>query len=280
MLSGIPASALETFESELGDRAIKEQGATLIYMQIPQYAEQFTGEAGILRRQALSRAIDRATICKNLFFGTRTPATDFIPPAIKGGGAKDIPGAEILQFDAAQAKELWKQAEAISPFQGKLTMAYSSDGPNKDWVEAVLNSIKNVLGLETEPQPYPTFGEFKKAIANQEIKGPFRQIWIADYPSPFNFLFPLWDSASADGKGSNQGNYKNPEVDQLLTEAQQATDDSAALEKYKAVEAILLHDLPAIPLWYQSSLGGYGEDVSDVKITWNGSAQWDRMVKK
>ena len=90
VLGSVPTSALETFEDELGDRAVNQPGATLIYMGIPSWSEQFSGEAGALRRQAVSRAIDRKAICDGLFFGTRVPATDFVAPAVKGGGATDI----------------------------------------------------------------------------------------------------------------------------------------------------------------------------------------------
>src|SRR5699024_11766036 len=72
----------------------------------------------ILRRQALSYAIDRKAICDSLFFGTRSPATDFAVPVIDGGGATDIPGSEVLEFDEAKAKELWEKAEEMEPFKG------------------------------------------------------------------------------------------------------------------------------------------------------------------
>ena len=280
VLGSVPTSALETFEDELGDRAVNQPGATLIYMGIPSWSEQFSGEAGALRRQAVSRAIDRKAICDGLFFGTRVPATDFVAPAVKGGGATDIPGGEVLQYDAAAAKDLWAQAEEISPSGGKVTMAYNADGANKDWVEAVLNSIKNTLGVEIEPRPFPSFGEYKKLIADHTIDVPFRQIWVADYPSAFNFLYPLFATDSADGKGGNQTNYKNPELDALLVEMQEATDEAGALEKAKAAQAILMQDLPLIPLWYQNNVGGYSQSMSDVEFTWNGSALYSQMVKE
>lgn len=265
----MPTSVLSTFEEDLGDRAVNAPGAVFQSFTIAQNDPNFSGEAGKLRRQAISYAIDRKQICDSLFNGTRTPATDFVAPTIPGGGAKDIPGAEVLTFDAAKAKELWQQAEGMQPFSGEFTLSYNADGPHKDWVEAVCNSIKNNLGITATPQPFPAFGEFRKQITDRQMKGAYRTGWQADYPSVFNFLAPLYSSAAADGNGSNDGDYKNPEVDGLLAEGLSAADDAAALEKYKAAQAILMQDLPAIPLWYQNTFGGYSNNVSDVEFGWD-----------
>jgi oligopeptide transport system substrate-binding protein len=265
----IPNSALTSFEDTLGDRAVNAPGALFQSFTIAQNDPNFSGEAGKLRRQAISRAIDRKSICDKLFNGTRTPATDFVAPVIPGGGAKDIPGAEVLEYDEAEAKKLWAEAEKKKPFSGDFTLAYNADQPHKDWVEAVCNSVSNTLGISAKPNPIPAFGDFREQITKRELKGAFRSGWQADYPSAYNFLGPLYSSAAADGKGSNDGDYKNPEFDDLLNEGLAAADSDAAIEKYKASEAILMEDLPAIPLWYQNTLGGYSENVSDVKFGWD-----------
>lgn len=265
----IPDSALSSFEDELGDRAINEPGAVFQSFTIAQNDPNFSGEAGKLRRQAISRAINRQEICDSLYFGTRSPATDFIAPVIEGGGATDIPGGEVLQFDEAAAKDLWAQAEALQPYSGTFTLSYNADGPHQSWVEAVCNSIKNTLGIEATPQPFPAFGEFREQITARTLKGAFRSGWQADYPSAYNFLGPIYSSAAADGKGSNDGDYKNPEFDALLAEGLAAPDTASAIEKFKAAEAILMEDLPAIPLWYQNTFGGYSDLVSNVMYGWD-----------
>ena len=276
MLSGnvdvsdiIPTSALSTFEDELGERAVNAPGAVFQSFTIPQDDPDFSGEAGKLRRQALSYAIDRKAICDSLFFGTRSPATDFVAPVIDGGGATDIPGSEVLEFDEAKAKELWEKAEEMEPFKGPFTLAYNADSPHKDWVEAVCNSLKNTLGIEATPNPFPAFGEFRQQITARTMEGAFRSGWQADYPSVYNFLGPLYSSAAADGKGSNDGDYKNPEFDELLKEGLAASDIDAANEKFHAAEAILMEDLPAIPLWYQNTMGGFSDQVSNVQYGWD-----------
>ncbi|WP_084253003.1 peptide ABC transporter substrate-binding protein [Devriesea agamarum] len=265
----IPNSQLATFKQDLGDRAVNDPGSLFQSFTVAQNDPNFSGEAGKLRRKALSMAINREEICTKLFHNTRTPATDFVPPTIEGGGSTDIPGREVLTYDKAKAQDLWKQAEAIQPFKAPFTLAYNADGPHKDWVEAVCNSIKNTLGIDAQPKPYPAFGEFRKQITERKMTGGYRTGWQADYPSIYNFLAPLYSTAAADGRGSNDGDYKNPEFDKLIGEGLAATDDKTAMEKFRAAETVLFEDLPAIPLWYQNSLGGYSTAVKDVRFGWD-----------
>lgn len=275
----IPGSALATFEDELGDRAVNDPGAVFQSITLPGYDPNFEGEAGNLRRQAISRAIDRQTICDSLFFGTRTPATDFVSPVIPGGGATDIPGAEVLQYDEAEAKKLWDEAEAIKPFAGPLKLAYNSDGPHADWVEAVCNSLSNALGIDAQPSPFPAFGEMREQIRNRQLKGTWRSGWQADYPSAYNFLGPLYGTAAADGKGSNDGDYKNPEFDQLLADGLAAASEDEAIALWKEAEALLMRDLPVVPLWYQNTFGGFSTLVSNVSYGWDTVPLYHEITK-
>ena len=116
VLDAIPDSALSSFKSELGDRAINQPGAVIQCFAINVNSEHWKmDDEGRARRAALSRAIDRKQICDTLYYSTRTPASDFTSPSI-AGWKEDVPGNEVLQFDEAEAKRLWDQAEAISPF--------------------------------------------------------------------------------------------------------------------------------------------------------------------
>ena len=116
VLDAIPDSALSSFKSELGDRAINQPGAVTQCFAINVNSEHWKmDDEGRARRAALSRAIDRKQICDTLYYSTRTPASDFTSPSI-AGWKEDVPGNEVLQFDEAEAKSLWEKAEAISPF--------------------------------------------------------------------------------------------------------------------------------------------------------------------
>lgn len=264
VLDAVPDSAFGTYEKELGDRAVNEASAIFQSFTLPAKDERFQGEAGKLRRQALSLAINRQEICDTIFQGTRTPASDFIAPVIPGHN-DNLKGNEVLKFDPAKAKELWAQADAISPWTGDLKIAYNSDGGHQAWVDAVTNSIKNNLGINASGDPYPDFKSIRDKVTKRTIDTAFRTGWQADYPSPFNFLGPLYGTNAS----SNDGDYSNPEFDALLKKALNTTDQDEANKLYNQAQEILLQDLPATPLWYSNVNGGSAEGVQGVQFGWN-----------
>ncbi len=157
------------------------------------------------------------------------------------------------------------QADEISPWDGTFKLAYNADGGHQAWVDATINSIKNVLGIDAEGKPYPTFAELRGEVTDRTIDSAFRTGWQADYPGLYNFLGPLY----ATDAGSNDGDYSSAEFDKLLAEGISTADNAERNTILQQAQEVLLQDLPAIPLWYSNVNGGYSEDVSNVKFGWN-----------
>ena len=264
VIDGVPSSALATFESELGDRAVNQPAAVFQSFTIPSRLAHFSGEEGELRRQAISMSINREEITKVVFNGTRTPASDFTSPVIDGWSDK-LEGAEVLAYNPDEAKKLWAQADAISPWSGTFQISYNADGGHQTWVDAVANSIKNTLGIDASGNPYADFASLRKEVTGRTIQTAFRTGWQADYPGLYNFLGPLY----ATNAGSNDGDYSNPEFDKLLSDGISATDSATANEDFQKAQSILLKDLPATPLWYSNVTGGFAEGVQNVEFGWN-----------
>ncbi len=264
VIDGVPPSALATFESELGDRAVNQPAAVFQSFTIPSRLAHFSGEEGQLRRQAISMSINRDEITKVVFNGTRTPASDFTSPVIDGWSDK-LEGADVLAYNPDEAKKLWAQADAISPWSGSFQIAYNADGGHQTWVDAVTNSIKNTLGIDASGAPFADFASLRKEVTGRTIQTAFRTGWQADYPGLYNFLGPLY----ATNAGSNDGDYSNPDFDKLLSDGISATDSATANEDFQKAQSILLKDLPATPLWYSNVTGGIAEGVQNVEFGWN-----------
>lgn len=276
VLDQIPGSALPSFRSELGDRAISQpagvfQGIGLLSNQ-PHFGFD---EEGVLRRQALSLAIDRKEIAEKIFYGSRQPAGDFTAPVVVGFDDK-IEGHEVLEYNPERAKELWEKANAINPWEGTFTIAYNSDGDHQAWIEASLNSIKNTLGIDTAPNPYPDFKSLRKDVNDRKLVGAYRTGWFGDYPSQSNFLTPLFVT---DGM-INDFEYSNPDFDRLVAEGDAAKSPEEAAAKYREAQKFLFRDVPAIPTWPGSSNGGHSEAVSNVKFSWNSYPLYYAITKK
>jgi oligopeptide transport system substrate-binding protein len=276
IITNVPSSAFGTFEDELGDRAVNQPAALIQVVNVPEWVEEFQGEAGVKRRMAVSMAIDREAITETIYEGTRTPAHDFTSPVVEGY-SDDIPGSEITTYDPDGAKALWDEAQDESPVPDDYTLllASNADSDHQTWVDAVCNNIRQVLEIGCEFDPYTTFDEFLDARDDAEIKGLFRGGWQADWPSMSNFLGPIYGT----GAGSNDAQYSSEEFDDKLVEASRAETPEEATELYKEAQEILFADVPGIPLWYQNATAGYSEAVDNVQFGWDSDPILDQVTK-
>ena len=274
VLDQVPPSALTTFESDSSVKAYNEPGSSFSSFTIPERLAHFKGPEGELRRAAISMAINRPEITEKVFNNARTPASDFTSPVLDGWTDK-VEGNEVLKFNPEEAKAKWADADKISKWSGKFQLAYNNDGAgNKEFSEAMANQLKNTLGIDAEPKAYPTFDELRTVVTDRTIKTPFRTGWQADYPSMLNYLAPIY----ATGAGSNDGDYSNKEFDKLIQEASAATGD----DRYKLIgeaQAILMKDLPAIPLWYQNATAVTAKDLKGFVFNWKQKPDYYALSK-
>ncbi len=268
VLDQVPPSGLQNFKTDFKDRFVNQPYAGNSTMTIPSYLPEFEGEAGQMRRQAISMAIDRQQIIDKIFYGNKKVAADFTSPVLDGYVA-NLPGSEVLKFDAAKAKALWQKADAISPWPADkvFTITSNIDGAgNKEYITAMANQIATNLGIKAELNPIATFKEMRNLVNKKALTGASRAGWQADYPSLYNFLGPLYGT----GAGSNDGNYSNPAFDAKLKEGLSAKTVEAGNKLFNDAQEILLKDLPVVPLWYSAVQGVWSNNVNAVQFGWNG----------
>lgn len=281
-MATVPTSALSTFESDDQVQAVNEPGNVSQSFTFAANQKHFSlDDEGRLRRAAVSMAIDREQIIDKVSNGTNTPAVDFTAPLIPGY-SESVPGNEVLKYNPDKAKELWEQANQIAPWgdDESFDIAYNADGGGKDIYDAICNSIHNTLGIKSQATPYPTFSEMRDDITDRKITTAFRSGWQPDYPSAYSYLYSLYDSESADGKGSNDGDYKNPEFDALIDKANTESSDDAVKQDYQQAQEILFKDLPAVPLWYANNKGVAAKNVKGFTLTWQGIEDYRNMTKE
>jgi oligopeptide transport system substrate-binding protein len=265
---------LTIYRRDLGNNAATGPAAINQTLDTPFRLPHFGGEEGRLRRLALSAAINRPQICKQIFAGTRSPARDFTARSLPGFDP-NIPGNDALNFDPDRARRLWAQADAISPWSGRYAIAYNADAGHRDWVDAAANSIKNTLGIDAVGAPQPTFAGFRTQITNRTIDSAFRAGWQGDYPSMIEFLAPLF----ATGAGSNDVGYSSREFDAAIAAAEAAPNLQQADLLSNSAQRILLRDMPVVPLWDYISAVGWTSEVNNVIVTWNGLPDYENIVK-
>lgn len=265
IIQQVPPSALATYKDDLGERAVDQPAAIWQGLTIPSRLAHFgEDEEGLLRRQAISYAIDREQITSVIFEGTRTPAVDYTSPVIDGW-SDDIPGSEVTHADADKAKELWAQADAISPWSGTFNIAYNADGGHQPWVDATANQIKNTLGIDAAGVSYPDFATLREEIKNRTLQAATRSGWQFDYPGAYNILGALFIT----GAGSNDGDYASPEYDELVNKGATAASVEEANTYFQQAQEVLFKDLPVLPMWYGAVNAGYSTQVENVEYGWD-----------
>ncbi len=245
----IPADVSGTAPEDFPGRYVESEASGFTFLALPLYQERY---ADPRVRQALSMAIDRDTIAEQIFSGTREAADSVVPQVVAGhrDGAcgycvLDVDRANALLdeagFDRTQPIELW----------------FNAGAGNDPWVEAIGNQLRTNLGVEYVLRGDLAAPEYGPLMFGQGMTGPFRMGWSMDYPSPQNFLEPLYSAAAQPPAGSNVAFYANPAFDALVARGNAAPSNDEALAFYNQAEDVLLEDMPVIPLFFDVTQSVY-----------------------
>ncbi|MEE1791226.1 ABC transporter substrate-binding protein [Streptomyces sp. BE308] len=264
LVDDVPASQLKNVKADLGGRYINTPAGIIQTIAFPFYEKAWNTPDGAKVRQGLSMAINREQITNQIFQKTRTPASDWTSPVLgaDGGFKKGLCGKECT-YDKAAAKKLIQDGGGIPG--GQLKISYNADtGSHKEWVDAVCNSINNVMGNNKAcvGGPVGTFADFRSQVSQQKLSGAWRAGWQMDYPLIQNFLQPVYYTNAP----SNDGKWSDKKFDDLVDQANAETDKAKAVSTFQDAERILVQQMPVIPLWYQNGSAGYSDRVSNVAL--------------
>jgi ABC-type transport system substrate-binding protein len=254
----IPPDVIESAEGEFGDRFIRTESSQITYLGFPTYDQRYSDPRV---RQAFSMAIDREAISEAIFSGTRTPADSFIAPVVDGYREGSC---EYCTFDADRANQLLDEAgfDRSQP----VDLWFNAGAGHDAWMEAVGNQLRQNLGVEFVLQGNLDFAEYLPLGEQQGWTGPFRYGWSFDYPAAESYLTPLFAESSLPPLGSNYSFYSDPQVAELITQGDQATDEAEAIADYQAAEDIIAEAMPMAPLFFTEIQSVHTDNVSNVRL--------------
>jgi len=255
----IPSAKYKEAKSTLGDRFFEKPGNSFTYVGFPFYDPNFQDKR---IRQAISMAIDRQAIIDAIFDGRFTAATSLIAPTFDGARPdackyckKDVEAAKKLLADAGG----WKG--------GKLQLWANAGADHDKWLQAFGDQVKANLGIDYELKINLQFAQYLETGDNNGYTGPFRRGWGPDYAWPETYLAPLY----ATNGSANDSRYTNTKFDDLIKQANGATDKAAGIKLYQQAEDVALEDMPVVPLWFSKVAAVYGEKVD--KFVYNTISQ-------
>jgi oligopeptide transport system substrate-binding protein len=230
-----------------------------------------------LFRQAVSLAVDREAINRSIFNGLQQPADSIVPPIMPGyrkGSCK------LCKYDPAMAKQLFQQSGV--QLTGPLPLYFNAGAGHEGWMQAVSDQIKTNLGIETRLEGIQPFSAYLGFLGSPLRAGAApgsvnRLAWGMDYPTPWNFLWPLAHSKSAD----NHSNYTNPAFEAKIASANQERDEADRIKIYQEAEDILLEDMAFIPMWFRVQFRLVNtQQFTGVAMDWNEWPTFTTMSRK
>jgi len=195
-----------------------------------------------LVRQALAMALDKQQIVDAVVRGGEVIARSCVPPGLPG-----YESAMCSEYNPQRARELLAQA-GYPNGKGfrKLELIYNTDELNQNIAEVMQAQWKENLGIDVGLQNME-WNAWLSASANMEYD-VCRGGWIGDYLDPNTFL----DMFVTDG-GNNQTGWSNKKYDQLIDDSRREGDPAKRMKILHDAEAILMDELPIVPIYYRVS---------------------------
>ncbi len=189
-------------------------------------------------RRALALAVDRRALVDKVMKGGQQLALSFVPPGLGG-----YESAGKLAGDQTEARQLL--AEAGYPGGQGFPRLELSTWVNTPVLEAIQQMWKRELGIEV-------------AIAQREGKIHLAAVKAGDFDLAFLPAIPDYASPAAlldewlSSAPTNYARWRNADFDHLVQTASHETDAVRRLLLYQQAEALMLADLPLIPLYFNT----------------------------
>jgi ABC-type oligopeptide transport system substrate-binding subunit len=192
-------------------------------------------------RQAFAYATDKETLASAIFKGAAVPAPTIIPPGMPGYQ----PNYQGLSFDKSKAlaalQSVYPDVSKVPP----ITFTYPNSQVSLPEAAALQQMWQSALGIQVKLLSVE-LNAYNTETANHQVQFGFTQ-WSADFPDPYDWLTLNLTSTAA----NNNGDWKNPQFDQTVTQAEQATGD-ARIKLYNQAEQIAVSDVGWLPLDHQT----------------------------
>ena len=196
-------------------------------------------------RQAVNMAINKDRVVQ-IINGRAVPANQPLPPSMPGY----TEGHEGYAYDPEGAKALLAEAGFADGFATELYVMNTD--PNPRIAQAIQQDLAAV-GIEVSIQSLAQANVIEAGGAGTApMIWSGGMAWIADFPDPANFYYPILGCAGAVEGGWNWSRYCNEELDAMATEADAMSDPAQAeerLQKWSDIYMRVMEDAPWAPVF-------------------------------
>jgi ABC-type transport system substrate-binding protein len=270
--SAVGPSKATVLRSEPAVTLDSRTGLNLICLTINNERPPFTD---VRVRRALSRAVDRPALVREVLAGHAEAAHTALPPVLFGHDAR----ARDLVLDRDAARRLLAAARLPEGLETTLTVSRAPRpylleplrvaGRIRDDLARVGVAVRlREVATWTEHVALTSRGEFDLALLG----------WQADTLDPNDFLTALLDSGSIGT--TNRSRYRSPAMDGLLRRARMESAPADRLARYRDAQELFHADVPFVPLYHSSVLTAQRREVRGLVIGPTSILRYDKAWKQ
>ena len=226
-------------------------------------------------RQAMSMAIDKAAIIKDVYLGAGQAAKNLIPPTLwsYNDAVKDH------AFDSAKAKAMLTAAGVKTPLEIDLWYmpVQRPYNPNAKRIAEMMQADLAKIGVNAKLVTYE-WGEYRKRMQQGEhITGMLG--WTGDNGDPDNFFF-LHGCEAARVGGQNLSKWCHKAFDERLIKARSIADLKERTKLYQEMQVIEHEESPDFKIAHSVVYEAMRKEVSGYKQSPFGSHQFNGVELK
>ncbi|MDE0155170.1 MAG: peptide ABC transporter substrate-binding protein [Gammaproteobacteria bacterium] len=201
-------------------------------------------------RLALAMSIDRQQIVEKITKSGELPAHSYTPPDTNGYTATARVGYDVNRARVLLAEAGYPDGAGFPPIE----LMYNTSEGHRRIAIAIQQMWKANLNINVT-----LFNQDWKVYLDKRDEKDYqvaRAGWIGDYLDPNTFL-DMYTTYS----GNNDTGWSNPRYDTLIAQAGETTDPERRFALFQQAEAILMTELPIMPIYTYMSKSLVSPDV-------------------
>ena len=209
-------------------------------------------------RQAIAYAVDKNRINQRVYGGLSVVAQSLLPPGLLGYD-ETLRGP---QHDPERARGLMRQAGYGSGFSIEYR-TWDTDEWNNEGVLPLIIEDLEAIGIRVNVTGHSAT-DASAPRANRGHGLLYVANWYADFPDPDNFFFIFFHSQATSISGIY---YNRPDVDAQIMDARRSNDTEQRDTIYRALNQMVIRDVPVLPLFHQRLFVLHKPEVRGVRTS-------------
>jgi ABC-type transport system substrate-binding protein len=256
-IAGVPPASADAARQRLGSALVQAPNTTLGYIGLPTTVPPFDDP---FVRLALSLAIDRTAIVRDVYHGGRTPAQGLYSPVVGNAVWRSAAcgrTAPLTPDLVAARAAMGSRIDALR--RATLTLYYDDEFANRALVTEVAAQWHRAFGLTFRLVAMNFADYLPKAVQAPGFDGPFRLSYASPSASAADYVRDLLTAASIDS--SNATRFNQNDIDQTFTHFVSTHYGARSDDALRAIEAAFCRQLPLIPLTFNDAVWAWRPTV-------------------